>query len=258
MSKTFYCIGIIARLGSTRLHNKHLKNILGKPIIYYLIERIKYEFSVEFKNKELDIVILTGKKQDNLLLGEVAKSHDIKVFYGDNVNIPNRMLEVMLENNYKSIISVDGDDIFCSPEGMRKVFKCLVGGFRYVKTIDYPFGMNSIGLEIDFLKKSLNNNKNSTLETGWGWIFDERQCHTIKSEEKLDQRLRFTLDYEDDFKFFKSVILSDKDIIRSSSKKIIQTVIKNKIFIKNNYLNKNYWKNFNKEQLNEIKGVSNG
>jgi len=38
------CTGIIARLGSTRLSDKHLIKVEGKPIITYLIERIKHHF----------------------------------------------------------------------------------------------------------------------------------------------------------------------------------------------------------------------
>ena len=33
------CIGIIARMGSTRLPNKHIIDVNGNPIIFYLINR---------------------------------------------------------------------------------------------------------------------------------------------------------------------------------------------------------------------------
>ena len=45
------CIGIIARLGAKRLKEKHLIESNGKPIISYLIERIKKEFVHEISEK---------------------------------------------------------------------------------------------------------------------------------------------------------------------------------------------------------------
>ena len=82
------CIGIIARLGSKRLHDKHLIELKGIPIIAYLIERIKYEFSDEINQSLLEVIILTGDRGNNSRLDTVANQCGISIYYGDNNNIP--------------------------------------------------------------------------------------------------------------------------------------------------------------------------
>ena len=57
------CIGIIAKLDSKRLLNKHLIKVNGQPILKYLIDRIKNEFKNEINDKNLNLMILTGSKK---------------------------------------------------------------------------------------------------------------------------------------------------------------------------------------------------
>jgi spore coat polysaccharide biosynthesis protein SpsF (cytidylyltransferase family) len=247
------CIVIIARLGSVRLKNKHLILINKKPIISYLIERIKTEFKKEIKLGTLELFIVTGNKSNNMPLNEIGLKHDIKTFFGNDKNIPKRLSEFLKENKFDFLISIDGDDIMCAPEGMRSIFNHLRKGSNYVKTINYPFGMNSTGFERQFLLKSVELNNNKSLETGWGWIFNDSECKEIGEKIILDQRLRFTLDYGEDLFFLKRIIKSELNILESSSEQIIQYVIQHSIFLENQKLNKEYWLNFNLQKQLEIK-----
>ena len=50
------------------------------------------------------------------------------------------------EKDFDFIISVDGDDILCAPEGMRKIYDAILAGNQYVKTIDEcPMSPNGPG-----------------------------------------------------------------------------------------------------------------
>ena len=247
------CIVIIARLGSIRLRNKHLILVNQKPIISFLIERIKNEFRKEIKSGDLELFIVTGKKINNIPLGKIGLKHNIKTFFGNDSNIPKRLSEFLKKNHFNFLISIDGDDILCAPESMRSIFNDLKKGSNYVKTINYPFGMNSTGFERNFLLNNVELNNNETLETGWGWIFNNSECKEIGEKKILDQRLRFTLDYKDDLTFFKRIIESKLDIIKSSSEQIIEYVLFHKIFLKNMKLNDEYWENYNAQKLLEIK-----
>ena len=246
------CIGIIARCGSSRLYNKHLKKILDQPIIYYLIQRIKFEFSEEIKKGEVEISILTGSKEKNHLFEVISKANNILTFFGDDHNIPKRILKVMEESHYNSMIVVEGDDIFCSTEGMRSIFHNFAKNNNYLKTLNYPFGMNSMGLGVDYLSAALERNKNKNLETGWTWIFDEKDCLILDCKDSEDKRLRFTLDYEEDFEFFKQLILSDLDPIKANTLEIVECTLENEFYKTNISVSKKYWKNFYKLQENEI------
>lgn len=257
-SKLRGCVGIIARLGSKRLKNKHLLKIDGQAIIVYLIERIKIEFSQEIDRKHLEIFILTGDSKTNKELVEIGVESGISTYCGHDTNIPLRMHQLTKNKNFDFIISIDGDDVLCAPEGMREVYKSILKGNKYVKTINYPFGMNSMGITNEFLLNSLKDQGNKSLETGWGWIFDENECEIVDGRYNKDERLRFTLDYIEDFSFFKKIILSDLNIMAAKTKSIINHVIHNNYFIENMHINKKYWENFDKQQAEEIRGVYNG
>jgi spore coat polysaccharide biosynthesis protein SpsF len=252
------CIAIIARLGSKRLKDKHLMEIKGQPIISYLIQRIKKEFSVEVNKNHLEIFILTGELKNNQRLLNVAVKYDISAYCGHDTNIPMRMYELLSNKKLDFIISVDGDDILCAPEGMRQIYDSILSNFKYVKTTDYPFGMNSMGMSKEFLSHSLKNQKNRSLETGWGWIFDENICERVSGGFNKDERLRFTLDYIEDFFFFNNIIISGFDITNTKTKFIINYVTQNNLFNNNMQITKKYWANFNKQLAEEIKGVNRG
>jgi spore coat polysaccharide biosynthesis protein SpsF len=82
---------ITARLGSTRLKQKHLMEVQGHPIIFYLIERIKHEFEMEINNQEITVYITTSDEPENRALEKV--SSNVNVFYGSINNIPLRHLQ---------------------------------------------------------------------------------------------------------------------------------------------------------------------
>lgn len=243
---------VTARLGSTRLSKKHMIQVLGRPILSYLIERIENEFRGELDHGEVEIIIATSDEPENRAFEQFSKK-GVKVFYGSINNIPFRHLQCVDVHHLDGVITVDGDDILCSVAGMKAVFKALKMGASYVKTTNLPFGMNSCGYSRDFLRHALEGHKNEILETGWGRIFDESKTQLIAfpSITQNDQ-LRFTLDYEEDLKFFKAVIQSLRgDTETASDQTIVATVIKDHLFQINGKLFEQYWSNFQNNLRNE-------
>ena len=108
---------ILARCGSTRLSKKHLQPVNGEPVFCYLVRRIRQFFRAEIEAEKLRIIVATGDEPENRafegVVGDVAQ-----VFYGSTRNIPLRELQAAEVLNLDYIISVDGDDILCSPAGM--------------------------------------------------------------------------------------------------------------------------------------------
>ena len=199
-----------ARLQSTRLPKKHLLKVNQKPIFLYLLERVLNEFKKEITNKEVIVIIASSDIPENREL-EIFCNNGIEIYYGSVDNVPLRHKQVSLEFNLDYIISLDGDDIFSSIEGMRKVYEGLQGGEKYVKTVNLPLGMNVNGYSSQFLAQSLNGYEDIPLEMGWGRIFDENILKSVflnfvYPSSVPSESLRFTLDYEEDFKFFKKII----------------------------------------------------
>lgn len=240
-------IGILitARLGSTRLSRKHLLGIMGRPAISYLIGRIATAFATELAAGSVQVIIATSDEPENRDF-ELLDRGDVAVFYGSNDNIPLRHLQAAKEYGLDGIVAVDGDDVLCSVDGMRRVFESLTGGAEYVKTSGLPFGMNAFGYCRSFLESALGAYADATLETGWGRIFDETGLTEIVLPGFHEQNLlRFTLDYEEDYQFFKTLIESfGEDIFTASDAEVVERVMAGGWFRLNESIAKQYWENF--------------
>lgn len=232
-----------ARLGSTRLPRKHLMPILGRPALGLLIDRLKAEFDVEIGRGEATIAIATGARASNEELERAIPG--CNVFYGDDQNIPRRHLQASEHFRAKAVVAVDGDDFLMSRAGLRCVYDALNSGKPYVKTIGLPLGLNSFGYSVEFLRRSVERSEHRLLETGWTRIFDENMMTRCDFNFVADDRLRFTMDYEEDYRFFSRVFetlsalaidINDDDLIRH--------VIDNQLYEENQAVAEEYWRNF--------------
>jgi spore coat polysaccharide biosynthesis protein SpsF (cytidylyltransferase family) len=244
---------ITARLGSTRLEKKHLLPANGQPLFYYLIKRIAWEFEKELLGNRVQLIIATSDERENRKFEDFSE-HGTSVFYGSINNIPMRHLQAAKLHDLDAVVSIDGDDILCSPKGMREVYSALNQNAQYVKTANLPFGMNSLGYSYSFLSSSTKNHANDILETGWGRIFDEKELKEIDLPSLIqNEALRFTLDYEEDYQFFKALIEKTGDrIIGMSDEDIVNIVMRENMFRLNETISKQYWENFKKAQKQEI------
>lgn len=241
--KTGLCI--TARLGSTRLKRKHLLMVDGQPILLYLLKRILTEFEHEVQCGDVVVMIATADEKENREF-EGFNQYGVPVFYGATHNIPLRHLEAARQYELEHIIAIDGDDILCSPAGVRRVYEGLRAGKPYVKTTGLPFGMNSMGYSQAFLAESLAATDAHVLETGWGRIFDVRRVAEVQMPFAIqDELLRFTLDYQEDFDFFAALIQAvGAGIFTISDEDLAALALEKNFHMLNAKVAREYWDNF--------------
>lgn len=247
-------IFVTARLGSTRLPRKHLQDAQGKPIFQYLLKRIEEGFRDALSNGTVRIVIVTSDEAENRDFEQFAYEW-VSVFYGAPLNIPLRHLQAALNGGFTHVVSVDGDDILCSVDGMRRVWSALTDGIPYVKTSGLPFGMNSMGYSREFLACSLEGHHEDALENGWGRIFDESALTEIAIPFKeYEQPLRFTLDYAEDLEFFRGAINALGDsVLTATDLEIAEVVTTRQIYRLNEHIHLEYWNNFRRNVEKEAR-----
>lgn len=247
-------IFITARLGSTRLARKHLSPVAGRPILGYLLLRIQREFSRELAAGELEVVITTSDQAENRAFDELF-SDGVRVFYGSKDNIPLRHLQAAKAHGVDGIVAVDGDDILCSVRGMRSVLEALRAGAAYVKTAGLPFGMNCMGYATAFIERCIRGHEAETLETGWGRVFQADAVAEIRlSTIPDDPRLRFTLDYPEDYRFFSALVEAIGDrIVDAGDEAIVQTVLERGLYEITEPISRKYWDNFYRGWEDELR-----
>jgi spore coat polysaccharide biosynthesis protein SpsF (cytidylyltransferase family) len=240
--------GIIinARMGSKRLPNKHLLELNNKPILSFLLQRVENEFFKEISSGVLKIIIGTGNRKNNKKFLMFQKEFKCSVFFGHDTNIPSRHLEIAKFYSLDNIINLDGDDILCAPEAIRKVYNLLLEKKPLIQTNGLPFGMNAFGYSREILEKYSSGYKQEILETGWTIIFKDDHFEYINFKNIPKTEIRATLDYMEDFEFFK-IVLSNVNCFQSTSE-IIKLIISKQYQKINIHLNEKYWENFRNEK----------
>ncbi len=224
--------------------------------MYWLIKRFEFEFEKEIKSQKICLIIATSEKPDNKDFCIAIDETSCKIFQGSDNNIPLRHLQCAKHFHLSHVISIDGDDILCSTHAAREVYEQMIKDYEHTSfsITGLPIGMNLGGYTVAYLEESINNQSDKKLETGWGRIF-KNPVTWSKSLGGYDIMgdLRFTLDYEEDAKFFCEVInLLKEKIISISDKELLTFVEKNNLYKINSSLKEIYWNNYNSEKQKEL------
>jgi spore coat polysaccharide biosynthesis protein SpsF len=242
---------VTARMGSTRLHDKHLKPLNGRPALSYLLERIENTFETPMLEGFAQVFIATGSASANIALSIFSNDH-VRLFHGDDDNIPLRHLQLAKAHQLEAMVSIDGDDLFCSPEAMRAVYEGLMQGQSLVKTTGYPFGMNAWGYSFTALEHAVSTQDHGVLETGWGRAFDDIEAKVIDLQCDYADKVRATLDYPLDLVFFSAVMLQIPEWQTLSTPVFVSKIMAQDLHLMNSSLHDVYWQNFH-AQMNQEK-----
>jgi spore coat polysaccharide biosynthesis protein SpsF len=196
---------IPVRLDSTRLPRKALLDIMGKPVIQHLVERLKLA-----KSPDVIVICTSTETIDDPLLS-VAEASGALLFRGNKADILERYRQAALEHQVDLIINVDGDDILIDPEQVDAVADALGRtGADLIKCEGLPFGAAPLGLRCDALLRLCETKEESDTATGWSMFFTKQDRFKIETLKINDAELhypeiRMTLDYPEDYEFFTAI-----------------------------------------------------
>ena len=244
---------LTARLGSTRLARKHLLEAAGRPLLSVLAGRIRREFAVAIERGEALVAVVTSDEPANRDFECLGQG--LRVFYGATHNIPLRHLQAAQALAVDVIVAVDGDDILCSVEAMRVVREAMLRGAPYASTSGLPLGMNAFGYRREFLARSVAGNEGKTLETGWTYIFDAGRLENSALDLSISapENLRFTLDYAEDYEFFRRIVEHFGEVIDTASdREIVSYVLGEGLQRLTDPIAQKYWENFQSVRAKEM------
>ncbi|TGL52958.1 aminotransferase class III-fold pyridoxal phosphate-dependent enzyme [Leptospira meyeri] len=132
---------IQARLGSTRLPNKVMKEVNGKPLIEILLSRLS-------KSKIINQIILaTSTKKENDPLQNLVEKLGYTVYRGSEQNVLERYYFAAKEAGADVVIRITGDCPLIDPNVVDEVIsEFLKGGIDYCSNINpptYPDGLDT-------------------------------------------------------------------------------------------------------------------
>lgn len=110
MTKPRVVASIEARMGSSRLPGKVLKDINGKPALRRLIDRLRMCRSVD------EVVVATSTNQGDDVLAEWCKTNDVLCYRGSEDDVLGRVVGAQKFAESEIVVEITGDCPLTDPE----------------------------------------------------------------------------------------------------------------------------------------------
>lgn len=197
---------IQARCGSTRFPNKVFALINGKPLLWHVVNRLKYATKID------DIIVATTVSEKDDKIEEWCKENNVHCFRGSEENVLNRYYSASEAFSSDYVVRITADDPFKEPKVIDAVItKLIEGGYDHV-TNNLPPSFPE-GLDCEAFKKSALDRSEKEAETAFErehvtqYIYHHPEIFKIgnvSNPENLSY-LRWTVDKEVDFEMVKAV-----------------------------------------------------
>lgn len=194
-----------ARMGSTRLPGKVLKNLLGKPMITWQIESLK--------NLNFPIVIATTHKQQDDGLVEMAKQQGVLLIRGSEDNVFDRFKNVSQKFPAKNYVRITGDCPLISPLVIREVLNLHIqSNSDYTSNTlirSFPDGLDTEVFTSDAFSKlnEMRLTKYQREHVTAGFYQNPKEFSLINLLEMRNLGdWRWTIDYPSDFSWLESML----------------------------------------------------
>jgi spore coat polysaccharide biosynthesis protein SpsF len=198
-------------MNSTRLQNKVVMSLAGKPLLIRLVERVKSSVLSG------TVVVATTKLSEDDIIVDLCKKENILFTRGHPTNLLDRHLKTGLLYNADVIVKIPSDCPLIDPSVITKVIQHFLlnqDKYDYVSNLhpaSYPDGNDVEVFTMEALKVAwLDAKKDYELEHTTPFFWENPNIFRIGNvfwEAGLDYSMshRWTIDYLEDYTFIKTV-----------------------------------------------------
>ncbi len=196
---------IQARMSSVRLPGKVMKEILGKPLIGHLIERLSFAQRID------KIIIATSTNSENDVLAKYVESLGYSVFRGSEDDVLDRFCQAARQHQATHIVRITGDTMLIDPEICDRLIETYLNSKANYACLSPRFA-EGVDCEVFSLAALERVNEKAKLKS-------EREHVTlyINNHPKLFQRVildsetddgktRFTVDEKEDWEVVREIV----------------------------------------------------
>jgi len=197
-----------ARLGSTRLPGKIFKEVLGKPLLHYQLERLRRVQNVE------GIVIATTTNPNDQPIVDFCNREGLHCIRGSEEDVLSRYVAAADAFGLDVVVRITSDCPLIDPLLIDKGLLCF---WQHYKELDYlsichertyPVGMDFEIVRTDALKKAFyeaTSPYDKEHVTPYIWHHPELFRLGNLQQAKNQSHHRFTLDTQEDYMLIKKV-----------------------------------------------------
>ena len=209
---------IQARMGSTRLSGKVMLPIVGKPMLWHVIERVK-----RCKKVDSIVVATTTNQEDNAVI-KISENCGVETFAGKENNVLDRYYQAAKKFNADIVVRITADCPLINPPTIdQMVDLCLKENAEYIcGHPDYPSIEQGIGVISFSALEKLKTLANKEYQKEHVTIFIKENPDLFKVvtiiPKKIFQRkdMRLTVDTKEDLKLMQEIygkLYKEKEII---------------------------------------------
>lgn len=199
---------IEARMGSSRLPGKVLKEVMGRPLLSFLIERLR-------RSRELDeIVVATSVSPGDGVIAEVCRHEGIHCHRGSEEDVLRRVVEAVELAHADTYVEISGDCPLIEPGVVDRLVREYRRGLYDIVTNclerSYPAGMDCVVCGSDLLRisdgeaESCHHREHVML-----YLLEQPErfsiYNVVAAPEETWPWLRLLVDYPEDFQVVKTI-----------------------------------------------------
>lgn len=194
---------IQARMGSTRLSGKVMKDLEGKTVLEHVINRVR-------QSKMIDEIIIatTTHDRDDVIETEALRC-GVKVFRGSEDDVLSRYYYAAKENGLDVVVRITSDCPLIDPKVLDEVIQCYLNNdYDIVSNAGsdlskrtYPRGLDTEVFSFKVLENAFTNAKETYQREHVTPYIYENSIGVYYYKNDIDySKYRWTLDTDEDFK----------------------------------------------------------
>lgn len=197
---------IQARCGSTRFPNKVFADINGKPLLWHVVNRLKYSDLID------DIIVATTVNAKDDVIETWCKNENVKCFRGSEDDVLDRYYQASLAFPSDYVVRVTADDPFKEPGVIDQVIGKLINENLDLVTNNFPpsfpEGLDCEAFTFEILRTmALNATDPFEREHVTQYVYrnpDRFKIGNVSSDIPLSH-LRWTIDNTEDYLMVKEI-----------------------------------------------------
>ena len=203
------------------------------------------------------IILCTTELPEDDVLCEIAAKNNIQFFRGSSPDKLKRWLGATKQYGIEFFVNVDGDDIFFDAGLADVCFKQYDGCVDFIDgrgLYNDVYGISSRALQL--VCKHKNNDDTEFIKLYFESISHLINIQKIKKSPEIynKKNIRMTLDYEEDFLFFKTIIEYFVDNnIKMTFENILVFLNQNPAVVNINWYREQNWIDNQNKMINKIK-----
>jgi len=207
--KTNIIVIVQARMGSSRLPGKVMMDIVGKPLIWHVVNRLKHSKLLN------QIIVATGNGEENNVIEGLCEEYNIDYYKGSEEDLIDRYYQTSKLFNADVVVRIPADCPLVDPEIVDKVvgfFLKNINSYDYVNNsrphTTYPHGLDVEVFSLCLLEKLWREIKNPFRREWFTTvIFENPEIYKIFClENDVDlSHLRLTVDYKEDLELVRYI-----------------------------------------------------